>query len=285
MKKVCGALGWHLAPTVSSKNQYLTMPSSCSHFVIVRCVRTAGGLIFPSEIKYDGKKNWTKWEAHRLSHRCALRCLVNVPDPHPCSLRFPLLQLFVVKQLYTLSVATEGDSQCVHLSFLKLKSTLWENNLFLFLLDMKETYFEIVLLMLFLFFHVEILLILSLYLLLMICAQCVCVCVCQRVCVFTDLRAYACIWVVWCQLFVLFVPAELILSSLPSHLFPACCKQMWTCKDCGRSQMEISGVISERRAAPQPAFVPKSPRRLSQSTLTRWFFFFPSQQQNDSHLE
>ena len=53
MKKVYDALGWHLGLTVSSKNQYLTMPLSCSHFVIVCCVRTAGGFIFPSEIKYD----------------------------------------------------------------------------------------------------------------------------------------------------------------------------------------------------------------------------------------
>lgn len=42
--------------------------------------------------------------------------------------------------------ATKEDVQFVHLSFLKLKSALCENNLFPFLLDMKETYFDIVLL-------------------------------------------------------------------------------------------------------------------------------------------
>lgn len=48
--------------------------------------------------------------------------------------------------------ATKEDGQLMRLSFLKLKSALWENNLFPFLLNMKETYFDIVLLMLFLFF-------------------------------------------------------------------------------------------------------------------------------------
>lgn len=91
--------------------------------------------------------------------------------------------------------ATKEDGQLLRLSFLKLKKAMWENNLFPFLLDMKETYFDIALLMLFLFFlYVEILLILSLYLLLMLCVhlslQCVCV---QCVCVFVNLLAYACI--------------------------------------------------------------------------------------------
>lgn len=78
-----------------------------------------------------------------------------------------------------------GSSCTFH--FLKLKSALWENNLFPFLLDMKEIYFDIVLLMLFLCFYMDILLILSLYLLLRIgvhlTVQCVCATVSQCVCI------------------------------------------------------------------------------------------------------
>lgn len=117
------------------------------------------------------------------------------------------------KALHIVHAAKE-DGQLMCLSFLKLKSALWENNLFPFLLDTKETYFEIVLLMLFFFFYVEILLILSLQLLLMLCVhssvQCV-LYVRQWICGHMPVSE----WFL-CQLFVLSVWVELfsILSTL-----------------------------------------------------------------------
>lgn len=120
-----------------------------------------------------------------LNHRCAERCLLNVRR-----LIHVLLLELITSALVCSEIAlhivrgTKEDGQLMRLSFLKLKSALWENNLFPFLLDMKETYFDIALLLLFRFFiHAEILLILSVYLLLMLCVHSSTQCACQSVCV------------------------------------------------------------------------------------------------------
>lgn len=103
-------------------------------------------------------------------------------------------------------------------------------------------------------------------------AVCAFICAMCTVCALVDLWAYACLWMVFmsvvcsvCVGWAFFYP------FYPFYPFPASCKQMWTCKDCRRSQIKISSHLWVCSTAAY-LFVPKSPRLLyKESTLTKWF--------------
>lgn len=139
----------------------LGMHSWCSHYVIVYCVRA---------VCVHVSKSW----------RINLRLIDQVYKKQTSLFQVLLLEIItfalICSEIIRHIVWTTKED--MHLSFLKLKSALWENNLFLFLLDMKESYFwYCVVDVISFFFNVEILLILFLYLLLILYV-CVRVCVC-----------------------------------------------------------------------------------------------------------
>lgn len=107
-----------------------------------------------------------------------------------CTGTYDTSSFFCSEKALNIVHAAKEDGQLMCLSFLKLKSALWENNLFPFLLDTKETYFEIVLLMLFFFLCGD-----SLDLVFTATFDAVCAFICAMctVCALVDLWAYACL--------------------------------------------------------------------------------------------
>lgn len=181
--------------------------------------------------------------------------------------------------------ATKEDGQLMRLSFLKLESVLWENNLFPFRLDKKDTYFDIVLLTYFIFFFLRgdpfdlpfFDSLISLY----TCFWCfVCICPCSAyVCVCLWIRGHPPVFE-WFDVSCLFCLYGLSLFHpfYPFHPSPARRKQMWTCKDRRRSQIKIPSQLWVCGAAAYLS-VPKSCRLLhKESPLTRRLFPLSSKQ-------
>lgn len=87
-------------------------------------------------------------------HHCAVRRLLIGPHLiHALWLELITSALVCTEIALHICHATKDDGLLTCLSLLKLNTALQENNLFPFLLDMKESYFDILLLMLFLLFE------------------------------------------------------------------------------------------------------------------------------------
>ncbi len=170
-----------------------------------------------------------------MSHQCAVGCRINPLWIHVLFLELITSSLVCSEIALHIVWAKKEDGQLMHLSFLKLKSALWKNKLFLYLLDMKETHSDIVLLMLFdLVFTPAFD---------ALCALCVCVCVYLWICGHMPVSE-------WFDVSCLFCLYGLSFHHPfnPFHPFPACHRQMWTCIDCRHSNIKIFSAIFERTA-------------------------------------